>query len=135
MRKAFLALFVAIVSTCALALGGGVAGASTQTSLPGFEQNQVGQNSNKTDQQSQASAWTGQLNLNVPISVLSPGANSGDVDQSNRSNTSVFSFNENESEQGIQQLQQGRVTGWGYERARPKPGGHQLQRDQPGLVG
>ena len=59
MRKAFLALFVAIVSTCALALGGGVAGASTQPSLPGFEQNQAGQNSNKTDQQSQASATDG----------------------------------------------------------------------------
>jgi len=111
MRRAFFALFVALVSTCALALGGSVAGATTVPS--GFDQSQVGQNTNKTDQQSRATAETDQWNLNVPISVLSPGANSGDVDQSNRSDTSVFSFNENRSTQGIDQVQQGHVSGWG----------------------
>jgi hypothetical protein len=114
MRKAFFALFVALVSTCALALGStSVAGASTNHSLLGLVQSQEGQNTNRTDQQSEATATTNQRNLNVPIAILSPGANSGDVDQSNRSDTSVSSSNRNSSDQGIDQRQRGRLFSWG----------------------
>lgn len=104
MRRATIALLIALATM----FGGSAAGASTGSPL-GLDQSQVGNNTNQTGQQSKATASTDQLNLNIPISVLSPGANSGDVDQSNRSDTYVVSVNENGSTQSVDQSQQGQV--------------------------
>ena len=111
MRRAFFGLLFALVGTCvALILSSSAAGASTDLT-DGLDQSQTGQNSNTTDQQSEAAATTKQLNLNLPISLLSPGSNSGDVDQSNDADTTVISANENDSTQSVDQTQQGSVEG------------------------
>jgi hypothetical protein len=113
MRRALFVLLFALVGVgAALILGSTPAGASTDLS-DALVQSQQGTNTNQTDQQSQATAETRQLNLNVPISLLSPGSNAGDVDQSNRADTDVISANDNRSEQSIDQTQQGQVEGAG----------------------
>jgi hypothetical protein len=48
-----------------------------------LDQVQKAGNGNSTTQQADSSATTKQANVNVPVSVLSKGANNGDVDQSN----------------------------------------------------
>src|SRR3712207_9143672 len=66
----------------ALALGGGVASADLVDDTTSITQDQTATNTNSTTQDANASAETNQYNVNDPITVLSPGANSGDVDQS-----------------------------------------------------
>ena len=68
------------------------------------EVDQEANNDNSTSQASSASASSHQLNVNAPISILSIGANNGDVDQSNHANNTAGSFNDNGTGQWIGQL-------------------------------
>jgi hypothetical protein len=58
-----------------------------------------GQNSNRTDQHAYADAFTKQVNVNAPISVLSYGSNNGNVDQSNKAYTDSNAENYNSTKQ------------------------------------
>ena len=90
----------------------------------GLGQRQEATNTNETSQDSSAAATTKQANVNVPIAILSPGANSGDVDQSNRSDTKVASGNSNSSDQWVDQGQKGSVDDGGHKPRCEKDCGH-----------
>ena len=75
MRKALL-LLLFVVGGVAFALTVGSKAASAST-LPLIQQEQSGTNQNRTDQDAKADATTQQANVNLPISILSWGANGG----------------------------------------------------------
>jgi hypothetical protein len=81
----------------ALILGGHGAGSITQT--------QDGSNDNSTTQDATAKAETTQVNVNAPIAILSPGANSGDVEQTNHADTDAKAENDNRTYQQVDQDQ------------------------------
>jgi hypothetical protein len=56
-------------------------------------------NDNRTKQESGADAFTKQVNVNAPISVLSYGSNNGNVDQSNQAYTDSNAENDNSTTQ------------------------------------
>ena len=80
-----------------------------------IDQKQDGHNSNTTEQNASAQAGTEQTNVNAPVSVLSTGSNgsscgscgsdSGGVDQNNDANTKAESYNDNATDQSIEQGQ------------------------------
>ena len=61
---------------------------------------------NGTDQAAQSKAETTQYNINVPISIFSPGSNNGSVSQSNGASTHSTSANSNSTTQSLNQMQQ-----------------------------
>lgn len=61
-------------------------------------------NDNSTVQDSAATVTNNQLNIAIPINVLSPGAGSGDINQSNEASNSASSMVGNSTTQGIAQL-------------------------------
>ena len=71
----------------------------------GSSQSQQAENNNTTDQDSSANAETRQVNVYAPVAVLSPGSNNGDVDQSNKAETTAVAVNDNDSKQSIDQDQ------------------------------
>jgi hypothetical protein len=71
------------------------------------EQSQTGENSNTTNQTAESSATNKQTNINVPISILSKDSNNGNVNQSNKGDTSSSAQNNNGTEQGNWQNQEG----------------------------
>jgi hypothetical protein len=66
---------------------------------------QSGKNENSTDQHAKSDAKTQQANINAPISILSFGANNGDVRQSNWADTKAKSSNDNWTDQSLHQNQ------------------------------
>jgi hypothetical protein len=56
-------------------------------------------NDNRTEQDAGANAFTKQVNVNAPISVLSYGSNNGNVDQSNQGYTNANAENYNSTKQ------------------------------------
>jgi hypothetical protein len=70
------------------------------------DQSQEASNSNETQQQASSEAQTKQVNVNAPVAVMSPGANDGDVHQSNQAETVVLSQNNNQTAQGNFQNQE-----------------------------
>ena len=73
-------------------------------------QDQEASNSNSTDQDAEANASTSQVNVNAPIAILSPGANGGDVSQSNSGTTTPQATNANVTDQAISQAQNALAT-------------------------
>jgi hypothetical protein len=71
----------------------------------GSDVSQSGKNENSTDQHASSHAYTKQANVNAPISILSFGANNGDVRQSNWADTSAKSSNDNWTNQSAHQDQ------------------------------
>jgi hypothetical protein len=76
-----------------------------------ISQDQTGENTNSTYQDADADATTEQKNVNVPIAILSPGANGGDVNQSNEADTTATAWNQNETDQSIWQDQDAVIDG------------------------
>jgi hypothetical protein len=74
-------------------------------------QDQAGSNANRTDQHASADAYTKQVNVNAPISVLSFGSNNGNVDQSNRAYTDANAENYNSTKQAESGSQGGQWNG------------------------
>jgi len=68
-------------------------------------QDQFAKNDNSTEQKSSADATTKQVNVNAPVSILSFGANNGDVNQSNQADTQANARNDNWTGQSIDQNQ------------------------------
>jgi hypothetical protein len=81
-----------------------------------IDQDQRASNSNRTNQDADATAKTYQLNVNAPIAILSPGSNNGDVDQSNDATTIASASNWNDTTQSIGQSQAARAGGRGHSR-------------------
>ena len=104
------ALVTSALAAGAMMLSGGVANAGV---LPGgapdpvssILQDQTASNTNSTDQDADATASTDQVNINAPISILSSGANGGDVDQSNQADTDATAGNGNWTDQAVDQSQ------------------------------
>ena len=103
----------------ALALGGGVASADLVGDATGIVQDQTATNTNSTTQDAYASAETNQYNVNAPIAILSPGANSGDVDQSNTAYTDATASNDNSTYQSVDQDQSGGGRGGSFVKVEP----------------
>ena len=97
---------------------------------PSIEQSQTGTNDNSTDQTATANAETTQVNVNAPIAILSPGANNGDVSQSNQADTNATAYNGNETDQSIWQDQDAVVRGDGCGTCHS--GGGSISQDQSG---
>jgi len=68
----------------------------------------------------QSSATNKQTNVNVPIAILSKGSNNGDVNQSNKGDTSSSAQNNNGTEQSNHQNQKGSAGGSGAPQRYPK---------------
>jgi hypothetical protein len=79
----------------------------------GIAQDQSATNDNSTDQSADSSAETRQLNVNVPVSVLSWGSSNGDVRQGNQADTKSYADNTNGTDQKVDQEQDARVEGSG----------------------
>ena len=60
---------------------------------------------NTTDQGADASILNRQINIHAPVAVLSPGANGGDVSQSNEATNAAESANGNRIGQDVRQDQ------------------------------
>ena len=139
MRKAlFLLAFVLGGVAFALMVGSKTASASVLPPL--LSQEQSATNTNSTGQDAAASATTKQANLNLPVSVLSWGSNTGDVDQSNSAGTKAYAGNRNGTDQSVEQGQQAAVAGEPRNpprciarrlRHRPGPVGIQRQQHRP----
>jgi hypothetical protein len=110
----------------ATAAGSGFCGCES----PSIEQSQTGTNDNKTDQNATANAETTQVNVNAPIAILSPGANNGDVNQSNQADTDATAYNGNSTDQSIWQDQDAVVRGDGCGTCHD--GGGSISQDQTG---
>ena len=76
-----------------------------------IDQDQTADNYNSTDQTASADATTHQVNVNAPIAVFSPGANGGDVSQSNDATTTAGAYNTNETDQSVDQDQDANAKG------------------------
>ena len=109
MRKALL-LLLFVVGGVAFALTVGSKAASAST-LPLIQQEQSGTNQNRTDQDAKADATTQQANVNLPISILSGGANGGAVSQGNQADTKAYADNDNGTDQSVDQNQDANVAG------------------------
>ena len=109
MRKALL-LLLFVVGGVAFALTVGSKAASAST-LPLIQQEQSGTNQNRTDQDAKADATTQQANVNLPISILSWGANGGAVSQGNQADTKAYADNDNGTDQSVDQNQDANVAG------------------------
>jgi hypothetical protein len=86
---------------------------------PSIDQSQDGANHNATEQRAGAEATTKQANVNLPVSVLSWGANGGDVDQANHARTTANAGNANATDQSVDQAQQATIADGGSKPARP----------------
>ena len=100
LRRAVVTLGIA---AGALTLGAGVASANTLEDVAGITQEQSASNTNSTSQDANATAETNHHNVNVPIAILSPGANGGDVHQSDRADTDATASNGNSSACSVRQ--------------------------------
>ncbi len=112
MRKALL-LLLFVVGGVAFALTVGSKAASAST-LPLIQQEQSGTNQNRTSQDANADATTQQANVNLPISVLTWGANDGAVSQGNQADTKAFAKNVNTTDQDVDQRQAANAAGTGH---------------------
>src|SRR5919106_1719688 len=112
-----------------LVLGGGAANASeiVPDGLATITQTQDATNTNTTDQDATANAETNQYNVNAPVAILSPGANSGDVNQSNTADTDATASNSNTTDQSTTQDQDGTTSG-----GCSSCGGGSVSQDQSG---
>jgi hypothetical protein len=104
------ALATAALASGAMIATAGMASASTGSPLPVdpialLTQTQEATNTNEATQNAEPSAETNQVNVYLPIAVLSHGSNNGEVDQSNEADTTVVASNENGTEQSIDQDQ------------------------------
>jgi hypothetical protein len=101
-------------SLCALAVAPSAALADTANGrVIGtlVHQAQNATNENKTEQTATSEASSEQVNVNAPVAVMSPGANDGDVHQSNQAETVALSQNNNETAQGNFQNQEASAAG------------------------
>jgi len=105
------ALLSAALAGLTLVATAGAAGASGLGGV--LQQTQHGSNTNSTDQDASADASTKQWNVNAPIAILSPGANGGDVRQSNDATTTAWAGNANATDQGVSQSQEAKPGGSG----------------------
>ena len=78
-----------------------------QAGTAGSSQAQTADVANATDQSANAKVTNRQYNIYAPVSVLSPGANSGSVTQSNSATNSAEAGNSNATSQGVEQAQAG----------------------------
>jgi hypothetical protein len=99
MAMAVSVLALAAAPSSALAGGGSLGGLVQQT--------QTATNSNETNQTANSTATSEQTNVNAPVSILSEDSNNGDVNQSNKGETSSSAQNNNSTEQGNSQNQKG----------------------------
>ena len=97
----------------------------------GIDQDQSASNDNSTDQGADATAGTRQLNVNAPVSVLSWGANGGDVDQSNDATTTADAKNTNGTDQSVDQDQQAASKGstGGIDQSQDATNGNETSQD------
>jgi hypothetical protein len=72
---------------------------------PAIEQEQSATNDNSTEQRADSSAESRQLNVNVPVSVLSRESDNGDVRQGNEAVTKSYADNSNRTDQKVDQQQ------------------------------
>jgi hypothetical protein len=103
----------AAASVCALAPAPSAALAGNGASGPVgslIKQTQTATNQNTTEQSASSEASSKQTNINAPVSVMSPGSNNGDVNQSNNANTNASSENNNNTHQRNTQSQEGSAT-------------------------
>ena len=91
------------------ATGGGDGGDGTAV----VDQGQSAGVSNDTDQSGDAMVENRQINVNLPVAVLSPGANSGPVEQSNEADNTAVVENDNTTDQSVAQSQSGDATASG----------------------
>ena len=91
------------------ASGGGDGGDAAAT----VDQGQTADLTNSTTQSGDAQVENRQINVNVPVAVLSPGANSGPVEQSNTANNNAAVTNTNATEQSAAQSQDADATATG----------------------
>ena len=108
MKRHFMATAVSALALAAApstALAGSPGGDGPLGGL--VKQTQSATNSNSTSQTAESKATNEQTNVNVPVSILSVGANNGDVHQSNNGHTSSSATNNNGTEQGNSQTQKG----------------------------
>ena len=68
---------------------------------------------NSTDQGADASILNKQININLPVAVLAPGANTGDVTQSNTASNRASASNNNDTTQTVDQAQDASSAGGG----------------------
>ncbi len=68
---------------------------------------------NRTDQGADASILNKQININLPVAVLAPGANGGDVTQSNTASNTASATNTNRTTQTVDQAQDASSAGGG----------------------
>jgi hypothetical protein len=96
------------------------------------KQDQSGSNGNSTDQRARSKGTSKQANVNVPVSVLSKGANNGDVRQSNHAKTEARSSNGNATKQHVDQSQNGTASGGSPERRCCESRGGSVKQHQSG---
>ena len=111
--------------------------ASKGSGTGGIDQSQDATNGNETSQEAGADASTKQANVNVPVAILSWGANGGDVNQTNAADTKAYADNANGTDQGVDQNQDGQGRRCAAAPAtaprfdRPDAGRHQRQQHRP----
>ena len=86
------------------------ADASADSGSAGVAQDQSAGVDNGTDQQADASVDNEQVNVNLPVAVLSPHADGGDVAQSNEATNAAEATNRNATDQVVIQDQSGAAT-------------------------
>jgi hypothetical protein len=126
------ALATAALASGAMIATAGMASASTGSPLPVdpialLTQTQEATNTNETTQNAEPSAETNQVNVYLPIAVLSHGSNNGDVDESNEADTTVVANNENGTGQSIDQDQTAGDDRGGCGKCGPEGGSTQSQ--------
>ncbi len=84
-----------------------------QAGTAGSSQAQSADVANATDQSANATVTNGQYNIYAPVSVNSPGANSGSVTQSNSADNIALAGNANVTFQSVEQAQAGGSGGGG----------------------
>jgi len=68
---------------------------------------------NSTDQGADASILNRQININLPVAVLAPGANAGDVTQSDTASNTATASNTNRTTHTVDQAQDASSSGGG----------------------
>jgi hypothetical protein len=107
-------LFAGSAACCGAILWGAsqASAAGNETPVDQVQQFLIG---NGTDQGADASILNKQININLPVAVLSPTANGGDVTQSNSASNDASASNTNRTTQTVGQAQDASSTGGGVD--------------------
>ena len=105
-------LYAGSAACCGAILWGAsqASAAGDETSVDQVQQVLIG---NSTDQGADASILNKQININLPVAVLAPGANAGDVTQSNTASNRASASNDNDTTQTVDQAQDASSAGGG----------------------